>query len=78
MTGTLEFRSTNQWGGYNETIFWRGKTPEQVRDEQYPGAQVTKVGPAPKRSIRASVDYCQLYHLMNPSAGILCSLAEIP
>lgn len=73
MTGTMENRP-----GDETTLFWHGKTVQQVRDEVYPGAKLVKFGTAPIRSMRPRVDYCQAYRLESEFAGIQCYLVEVP
>lgn len=71
MTGTMENRPNQA------TLFWHGKSVEQVRDEQYPGAKVIKFGATPVRSLRPRVDYCQAYRI-EIDGSTLCYLVEVP
>lgn len=75
MIGTMESRFVGGHG-YAEQVFWAGKSHTQVRDDQYPGAKIEAVGPAPKRSLRVGIQHCQLYRL-TVDAMIVGYLVEV-
>lgn len=83
---TLEVRSIYRVGSGNgpeqEVLHWQNRTPEQVRDELYPGFKLVKAL-ADKRSLRAGVNYCRTWRLENPhqkpgEPSIYSWLIELP